>query len=489
MPAPADDGYEQAAARNAAKVVARLAGSQPEPRRRASPRVAAKPSASQGKTTDHFTRYLDTRMGDAALEDADRRSMMLTGWLLDQNIYELEVLLSGDAEPNLENVQQLTRLGLTTDDVVAYLEEAGAPPDTASAEDRILFLGAFVGRESAGLTGSVGRFAQKQGGDLTSVLKWGGVTPWGAGLGASLTMHRGGLPGGSAPHSDPAWIKTIEGHVPRGGTTSIYVRGHLINDNIGGPGLDYNMVPLTGKPATKAGGNDANAVHLNSIEKAAKVAEAAVRAGGETSAFYQVSAIYGRSPRPATADVAAQAKHVRAVLNRYRGRLAAKAQKMDRAGLEAEVRAGMAKSAPGEPSFDPLQINGAAVPDEIAQNLFVGVKSHAFSGMTLAALEKADPEVSVELLDGLDLGIARASLGGREPRAVTIGELLEALDANAFVWASEDEYVPAQLRAMLTVTHLNGVTEVKHPDVAVPVVLPSDPSKVDYRPRTKSEWA
>jgi hypothetical protein len=49
---------------------------------------------------------------------------------------------------------------------------------------------------------------------------------------------------------------------------TIYVRGHLLNDHLGGPSVPYNLVPLTGTE-TKSSAN-ANKVHEGSVENMAK---------------------------------------------------------------------------------------------------------------------------------------------------------------------------------------------------------------------------
>ena len=52
---------------------------------------------------------------------------------------------------------------------------------------------------------------------------------------------------------------------------TIYVRGHLLNDHLGGHSAPYNLVPLTGE-ATAGGTENANKVHEGAIESLAKKA-------------------------------------------------------------------------------------------------------------------------------------------------------------------------------------------------------------------------
>jgi hypothetical protein len=197
---------------------------------------------------------------------------LLEAWLLDQNIYEMVDLFSGNvANPELEYLAFLQKAGVTVVDVVNYLNSLGAPAKTAGDDAIVAFLSNVVKKIPIALTQTISKETQATVGNAaTSQVTWGGLTAWGAGTSVELLMMPGGLPGGSGPNSDPTWMKTVEQHHPYSNNTTLYVRGHLLNDNIGGPGLDYNMVPITGKPAKNVGANDANGEHLHAIEVAAK---------------------------------------------------------------------------------------------------------------------------------------------------------------------------------------------------------------------------
>lgn len=77
---------------------------------------------------------------------------------------------------------------------------------------------------------------------------------------------------------------------------TMYVMGHMLNDNIGGPGLAYNLTPLIGKNK-KGGADDSNALHLNMIERDVKNACDDMNAGtsGIAYVYYYVKADYGRA--------------------------------------------------------------------------------------------------------------------------------------------------------------------------------------------------
>jgi hypothetical protein len=64
--------------------------------------------------------------------------------------------------------------------------------------------------------------------------------------------------GGSAPSSSPGvWDKVAPGVLKRDGK-GLYVRGHLLNRRLGGPGTDQNLTPIT---------YSANGTHFTSVER------------------------------------------------------------------------------------------------------------------------------------------------------------------------------------------------------------------------------
>ncbi len=72
---------------------------------------------------------------------------------------------------------------------------------------------------------------------------------------------------GSGPTTAPHKVYDALNQRRQSGGASFYIRGHLLNDQLGGPGEWYNMTPLS---------RSGNAKHHNEVEKQAK---AAVRAG------------------------------------------------------------------------------------------------------------------------------------------------------------------------------------------------------------------
>lgn len=447
------------------------------------PRAESPPARIHRSTTADTVRrtpahHIDAPRSGEAID-------VIMSWLLDQNVFEMEVLLSGDSEPTLNREADLAKHELSVDDVVEFLRVNGAPDESAPAEERLAFLSNVIGLVPHHLTTMLSDESETAGGDAASTVQWAGLTPWGAGTGVTLSMRPGGMPAGSEPNADPAWIKTIEGHLAPGGNTSIYVRGHLLNHNIGGPGLDYNMVPLTGKAATNAGGNDANAVHLNVIEKEAKQTWDAVRTGKLGRAEYTVEAEFGRSERSATSAVRRQAE----LLSIARHALAEdlREQVYELSNDEAREDLSTRVTARGIDPESVLKMGGTDIPDELVDELVVADHMSDHGASTLSALLAAQPKVA-EILAGFDLDIARASLNGADPLQATLDELLGALTANAAVWAFEEQHVPTGLHVRLQKWGLDG-TSAGPRDADVPIALPTDPARVYYRPAKKGELA
>jgi hypothetical protein len=113
-----------------------------------------------------------------------------------------------------------------------------------------------------------------------------------------------GHPEGSSAEGANPWMTMLEQRRAKGGKT-VYVRGHMLNRHLGGPGLDYNMVPLTGN-AGWYGANNANAIHSAGVEELVKhlyhdlIPSNEDKAGGVKNLTYEVSAIFGDHKRGQT---------------------------------------------------------------------------------------------------------------------------------------------------------------------------------------------
>lgn len=147
-------------------------------------------------------------------------------------------------------------------------------------------------------------------GSNESTIRWGGT--WN-GLGTTMTaiLRPGGEPAGSEPSI--GWTGVwglLYARKRKKNDPTIYVMGHMLNDNIGGPGLAYNLTPLMGK--FKAwGATDSNGLHLSSIETDVKNKYDEMHADPTqvSRVDYNVTAVYGRAPRTAqiaTLNIVAQ---------------------------------------------------------------------------------------------------------------------------------------------------------------------------------------
>ena len=430
------------------------------------------------RDADHFYKYLRTS-GAINQNDQATRVNLIEAWLLDQNIFELEVLLSNATEATLMNSTDLARFGLTLADVVAHLRTLGAPPESASADVRIAFLNTFITHAPTRVTADASRRSVGAGSGAKSTLDWRGLTAWGAGTGVTLTMQPGGIPAGSGPKSDPAWIKTIDMHVAPSGATTIFARGHLLNHNIGGPGLDYNMVPLTGPSATKAGGNNANKAHELGIERTAISTWKDVKSGAVARAEYRVDSVYGRPRRAATLRVMAHAQGMKDFFGSVLTGVLSDVAKLTDGELAGKLVAEAGTA-------DILKIGNRDITRQEAERLLAASRKHALGQLTIPALALVNQNAATYLTTNLDPGIVQASLQGRDMNSVSLIDLEGALTANAAVWQYEEQFVPAQLLASLQVWQVDGTTTGPQ-SFTVPIDLPTDPTMVWLRPMTNQE--
>lgn len=136
--------------------------------------------------------------------------------------------------------------------------------------------------------------------ELESTIRW---QPTWHGLGTEMEayLRPGTIPVGSMPSFKFEGNGVWDDLANRGGsnkTMTMYVMGHMLNDNIGGPGLAYNLTPLIGKNK-KGGADDSNALHLSMVETDVKDAcdEMNKPGSGIAYVYYYVKADYGRPPR------------------------------------------------------------------------------------------------------------------------------------------------------------------------------------------------
>lgn len=429
----------------------------------------------------HFLSYAVTKIPNfyaRCATEATMKEALIQAWMLDQNIYEMVDLFSGNvANPELEYVAFLQKAGLALPDVVNYLNTLGAPAKSAGDEAIVAFLSKVVKNLPITLTQTISKETQTTPGKAaTSQVTWGGLTAWGAGTSVELLMLPGGLPAGSGPNSDPTWMKTVEQHHPDGNNTTLYVRGHLLNDNIGGPGLDYNMVPITGKPARNVGANDANGEHLHAIETAAKNMWDLVRRGKVLTATYKVIAQYGRGSRTETTNVRAAERRFRADLEKARSVIEQALLNLPLMQQQAEIaQVQVPKTPTGQPAVDAQTILKMVAMRRTTEAEREKIRALIASGNPLMTAITND--VGVGLLD--------ASANG-DYKSLTLNELYSRVVGNAETWEAEDRYIPLSLLCTLQWTELDSTVKNLAP-APVPVTLSTDVNRVYFRPWTKTE--
>ena len=138
-------------------------------------------------------------------------------------------------------------------------------------------------------------------GEATSQITWGPLTARGVGTGVKVVFSPGGHAAGTPTSDKTSWMTDLDHR--RDGDKSLYVMGHLLNADLGGPGLDYNYVPLTGR-AGWYGANDANGLHSKGIEQIVK-AKGKLLGGSVTHLEYEVQAVQRVGARPAIAQLEA----------------------------------------------------------------------------------------------------------------------------------------------------------------------------------------
>lgn len=426
-----------------------------------------------------FSQYLKSNRLPAVITPSDQEEI-INAWILDQNIHDLVELLSGSMdEPVLREMASLSKYGLTTDNVVTYLRGKGAPDEDANTTDQMNFLNAYMQNAPTTLTNLISGSIQAKKGKNASLIKWHGLTSWGAGTGMTLLMRPGGLVKGFGPKGSPVWMKQLEQHVPPGGATTIYVQGHLLNHNIGGPGLDYNMVPLTGKQSPKTGGNDANGKHENLIESDAKKTWLEVAKGNYQEAEYQVIPDYSRATRAGTTQIRSTADkfaQIRLAWIQDRASFVAKQSATDIENVYKQTLKSF-----GIPIPNPLPPQQQMIHD-LANKMASDDLDKPFS-----TLKATNHPLAVEIAKHIDAGILDASTMNVVD-SYTIKDLLYLVTENAKVWEAEDKYVPAQLGVGLRWKDNTGTVH-QHPVNTIPVILPSSPSAVGFRPKKKAEDA
>jgi hypothetical protein len=251
------------------------------------------------------------------------------------------------------------------------------------------------------------------------VPEWGPMVTGGMGSWVRATYTRNAtLPAGSAASGTKTvmpWMDDMLTHrgydVSKNGT--IYVRGHLLNDHLGGPATPFNLVPLTGEPTASSA--NANKTHEGSVESMAKEAVARLYfhrdnpqlspSGSDiTKVEYHVEAKWPGPTRASTAKVAAAAQAFETLL--------------------ADIKTDRPKT-----NMTKLTVEQAR--QSIAFNKYDALWTNLIKDAVDAVLEVADRD------------------------RVKAKDALAVMKKNAELWAYEDRVVPGSLQCSVKIHFLN----------------------------------
>ena len=140
-----------------------------------------------------------------------------------------------------------------------------------------------------------------------SEISWGPLRN-GFGTWVMAILRPGGQQEGSRP--TPPRLKDAPGWEQLGARKQLngkplYVRGHLLHHEAGGPGVDYNEVILTAASGGDFGANHANFLHRYSVEGPLLWAIRNMHSNHPTitEIYYEVNANYDRAPRKGTQEL------------------------------------------------------------------------------------------------------------------------------------------------------------------------------------------
>jgi hypothetical protein len=305
-----------------------------------------------------------------------------------------------------------------------------------------------------------------------STMVWGAATQWGAGTEVLATIRPGGHAAGSDAGGDPEWMLVLQQRIGRDGKT-MYCRGHLLNRHLGGPGLDYNMVPLTQTAAW--GANDANAIHSDSIEQTVKEMAAKVGNGQVdevTNLQYQVRAVYGRTARPQTAQIRLLQQQFSALVQQFQQLAAENADPRmtgidvapDNAVDQLYQNISQQPAVPNGPVHYPTgQFERGSVINSLRQGLSRNLMNQAIQNLPLVARTWLDTQLAPQQVL---VSVLQAVSTTGDYTEDTVSNLERFMRENAAVWELEDQVLPVRLELGATWIQF-GNTEV----VAEPVPI------------------
>lgn len=311
--------------------------------------------------------------------------------------------------------------------------------------------------------------------DYSSVV-WGAATPWGAGTEVQATIRPGGQAQGSDAGGEPRWMLVLQQRIGKDGR-SMYCRGHLLNRHLGGPGLDYNMVPLT--QTAVWGANDANALHSDSIEQTVK--EMAEKVGNGqadevTNLQYRVRAVYGRAARPQTGQIRALQQQFSTLVQQFQrlaaenadGRMVGIDQAPDNAVDQLYQNVSQQPTVPNGPVHYPIgQFERGSVIGALRQGLSRNLMNDAIQNLPLPVRTWLDTQLNpLQVL----VSVLQAVSTTGNYQDDTVSNLEAFMRENAAVWELEDQVLPVRLELHATWTQFGNTEVINEP---VPIRPPT----------------
>ncbi|MBN9389609.1 MAG: hypothetical protein J0I20_16405 [Chloroflexi bacterium] len=408
----------------------------------------------KGKHSDNFMRYLKESIpGGYDDTDANQKQAAARAWILDQNAYDSRIIHEA-ASGNLNSLE----------DAIDYKQQSRLDDAGLDLATDIVPLIKSVTVET--MADQLQTFIQTLNpGEKRSKIIWGSLTSWGAAKTMEAHLEKDGRQDGSEADGAPEWMLQMEERMG-GPKKTLYVRGHMLNNNLGGPGLDYNMVPFPGPNAS--GIKNVNKAHLTKYEKPVKDLYDKVLKGEVTDLVYKVQAVYPRAPRQLTGEFRQVYEQFNLLYNELVAEFRQSSQGKNDQDIEKEF-AGFDEIKPNLQNYQsvptaykrsyveirPVQKHLDTVPfDNLLKDINLKLDQRLLKkNIPLIALQKSVPK-------------------GKDLTQVTMRELVGYVKNNALLWALEDERVPASINCEVTwIDHTEQPAKAKS--------IPVDPIQVD----------
>ncbi len=401
------------------------------------------PSAGIQLATD-FQDYVEHFTGN------DNNLAYHIGALLDYNEYERQELMD-----KIQH-EQGTQANPTIDSIIQGLQERDISFDLESLARSLLTVNRMIPgifMDSGRLMAEMSRLVHGHNAGNFSQITWGQTRHPGMGTSVRARLRPDAAGLGSDAGGDPAWMLNLQQRVDNG-NRSLYVRGHLLNRHLGGPGLDYNMVPLTQSGAW--GANDANGVHSRSIEETVKGMYLLVDNGREdeaTNLRYQVIADFNRGARGQTAQIGQLTQNFKTIFNEFVNR-ASNQNDPQIDGIELQDDQTVVNAWNNVTDYSPFPGEKNA----FDRNLMIRMLRTHFARPSIDAQIMFLPHNLKLWLLGQIQGIPnlqtvlRAVSPNPNFQTMTLSSLNYRMGENHDLWQQEDQLVPSRLRLVATWT-------------------------------------